>query len=64
MDLIKGMNFTVSHILREGNVCADGLANLGLDISGFVWWQDAPSCIRQATISNMLDLSNFRFITF
>jgi len=25
MELTKGMNFTVTHILREGNVCADGL---------------------------------------
>jgi ribonuclease HI len=45
MEVTKSMNFMVSHIYREGNGCADALANIGLDLTGFVWWQDAPNII-------------------
>ena len=30
MEVIKDMNFFVSHIYREGNTCVNGLANFGL----------------------------------
>jgi len=64
IELIKGMIFIVTHILREGNVCVDDLANIRLDINGFFWWQDAPICIRHDVVKNMLGLPNFRFTTF
>jgi len=36
--LLFGMNFVISHIYREGNQCADSLANIGLSLQGlFVW---------------------------
>lgn len=34
--LTKKMDFIFSHVYREGNTCADKLANLGLSISGLV----------------------------
>jgi hypothetical protein len=57
-------NFIVSHIYREGNNCADSLANLGLGFDGFLWWQDAPNIIRQDLVKNMLGMPNYRFTTF
>lgn len=63
-EMIRHMNFLVTHIYREGNTCADSLANLGLNVSTFVWWQDAPNIVRRDVISNMLGIPNFRFVTF
>jgi len=64
IEITKGMNFIVSHIYREGNNCADSLANLGLGFDGFLWWQDAPNIIRQDLVKNMLGMPNYRFTTF
>jgi len=64
MKVTRNMNFLVSHIYREDNVCADALANIGLNIQGFVWWQDAPNNIRQDVVKNKLGMPNFRFTTF
>jgi ribonuclease HI len=46
VEITKGMHFVVNHILMEGNVCVDGLANSGLDNTGFRWWYDAPKSNR------------------
>jgi hypothetical protein len=35
--IIRNMNFFVSHIYREGNCCANGLANVGLTIDSFTF---------------------------
>ena len=64
IEITKGMNFILSHIYREGNNCADSLANLGLGSDGFLWWQDAPNIIRQDLVKNMLGMPNYRFTTF
>jgi len=64
MEVTKSMNFIVSHIYREGNVCTDALANIGLNLNGFMWWHDAPNSIRQEVVKNMLGMPNFRFTTF
>jgi hypothetical protein len=34
------MNFVVSHMYREGNQHADGLANIDLSIDRFTIWTD------------------------
>ncbi|MCI48487.1 heat-shock protein, partial [Trifolium medium] len=31
----------------EGNHCADKLANLGLTIPGFTWWNQIPPRIKE-----------------
>lgn len=64
IEATKQMNFMVSHIYREGNVCADALANIGLNIIGFAWWQEAPSNIRKEVVNNMLGMPNYRYTTF
>jgi hypothetical protein len=60
MKFSKGMHFAVTHILSEGNVCADGLDNIGLYNTGFRWWYDAPNSIRHDVIRNTIGLPNYR----
>ncbi|MCI09448.1 ribonuclease H protein [Trifolium medium] len=40
--LVRNMNFIVTHLYREGNSCADTLANLGLYVDTFCWWDVPP----------------------
>jgi len=37
-----GITAVCSHIYREGNCCADGLAALGHGLSGLVWFDRLP----------------------
>lgn len=37
ISLVRNMNFNVTHIFREGNVCADRIAAYGLHHPGFTW---------------------------
>jgi ribonuclease HI len=60
----RQMNFIVSHIYREGNTCADLLAEIGLGINGSLWWDNVPGVIRQEVIRNKLGLPNYRFLNF
>jgi hypothetical protein len=46
LKLTRNINFVVSRIFREGNQCADGLANIGLNIDRFTIWYDIPTQIR------------------
>jgi hypothetical protein len=39
------MNFTVSHIFREKNYCANNLGNIGLSIIDFSFWNHISSYI-------------------
>ncbi|MCI20530.1 ribonuclease H protein, partial [Trifolium medium] len=39
---VRSMNFIVTHLYREGNSCADTLANLGLNLDAFCWWDVPP----------------------
>jgi ribonuclease HI len=55
------MNFMITHVFREGNHCADKLANLGLSLQNYVWWVDIPLVIREDYSRNMLGLPCFRF---
>lgn len=64
MKATNNMNFFVSHIFREGNTCADGLANLALAQSAHVWFPTVPDCIRAEFVRNRLGLPNYRFISF
>jgi ribonuclease HI len=63
---LRNMRFFVSHIYREGNACADGLANLGLTLpSSELFWSDTiPDFIRGEYTRNRLGMPNFRFNTF
>jgi len=41
--MIGNMNLMITHIFREGNHCANKIANLGLYVINFTWWNDAPT---------------------
>jgi hypothetical protein len=53
------MNFFVSHIYREENCCADGLANVGLIIDSFTIWYE--SFIMDSFNDNKSGRPNFIF---
>lgn len=55
------MSFFVPQIYREGNHCADLLANIGLYLNTSLWWDHAPHQIREAYTRNRLGLPYFRF---
>ncbi len=63
---LRNMRFVVSHIYREGNACADSLANLGLSFPSFelFWYDIIPDLIKGEYIRNRLGMPNFRFNTF
>ncbi|GAU21491.1 hypothetical protein TSUD_242150 [Trifolium subterraneum] len=46
---------------REGNNCADKLANMGFHCNGVIWWDSLPDCIRDDFFRNRVGLPNFRF---
>lgn len=66
LPFFRSINFTFSHIYREGNSCADGMANIGLNlpINHFVWYSDIPDSIRGEYIRNMIGLPKFRVVHF
>ena len=63
---IRQMRFFVSHIFRDGNTCADSLANIGLSLtSSDLFSSDSlPDSIRGEYNRNRLGMPNFRFSTF
>jgi len=73
MILSSQMNFLVTHIYREGNQCADILANLGhnidnlflvvYNIDNLTIWFHVPDCISSSYGRNRLGLLSFRFVT-
>jgi ribonuclease HI len=62
LKITSGMNFVVSHVYREGNQCADGLANLGLSIDRFTIWNELPQEISSFFVDNRLGKPSFRII--
>jgi ribonuclease HI len=61
---ISSMNFLVTHIYREGNSCADALANFGLSLDTLTIWLEIPMCIRSFYFQNRHGLPCFRFVNF
>jgi len=59
--VISQMNFLVSHIYREGNACADALANIGLTLDSFVYYYTIPLQARSDYVKNRPGWLNFRF---
>ena len=50
-----------SHIFREGNTCADRLANLGHSVVGEVWLSALPSKFQQDFFADRCGLPRFRY---
>jgi hypothetical protein len=61
LDKTLSMNFLITHVYREGNHCAIKLANLGLSLQNFVWWNELPQVIRKDYARDRLGLPCFRF---
>ncbi|KAK2655735.1 hypothetical protein Ddye_008787 [Dipteronia dyeriana] len=59
--LINQMHFVITHTFREGNKVADILANEGLKVSGYVWWDNPPSCIAKQLHLDSWGVPAFRF---
>jgi len=64
MKATNNMNVFVSHMYREGNTCACGLANLALAQSTHVWFPAVLDCIRAEFVRNRLGLPNYRLSLF
>jgi ribonuclease HI len=58
---ISSMNFFVTHVYREGNICADILTNIGLALQTHAWWDHIPSQIASEFNRNRLGMTNYRF---
>lgn len=55
------MKVFVSHIMQEGNQCADGLANYGVDHHVYAWWNHAPRFISCFLYIDRLGAPIYRF---
>lgn len=54
-------SFFASHVYREGNSCADGLAIYGTLNHCFTWWDLVPSFIKDDFYRNRFFLPSYRF---
>ena len=61
LHLLSRFRFHVSRIYREGNHCADQLANIGLALSTHFWYTDVPPQIGAEFTRNKTSFPNFRF---
>ncbi|GAU32780.1 hypothetical protein TSUD_152280 [Trifolium subterraneum] len=61
IQITASMNFMISHIFREGNKCADSLANLGLSLVQSQIWYHIPQAIFESFIVDKLGRANYRF---
>jgi len=57
--LLKLMNYFVFHVFREGNQCADSLANIGLSLNQFTIWHIIPSSLQVVYIRDKLGWPNY-----
>ena len=56
-----GIQIIASHIFREGNCCADRLANMGHDIQGSVWISTLQTELHLNFFRDRVGLPNYRF---
>jgi ribonuclease HI len=61
LTLLSNRNFYMSHIYREGNHCADKLANIGLSLNGLTWWNHIPLELQGDFVRNRLGMPYIRF---
>lgn len=54
LNITSSMNFIVSHIFREGNACADALANIDLTLDIYVYYYSSPIQVRSGYVKNRL----------
>jgi ribonuclease HI len=56
-----GIQVISSHIFREGNCCADRLANMGHSLQGSVWLDVLPAALYLDFFRERVGLPNYRF---
>jgi hypothetical protein len=56
-----GIHIISSHIFREGNSCADKLANMGHAITGAIWLDTLPAGVVLDFFRDRCGLPNYRF---
>jgi len=56
------MSFLATHIFREGNHCANKLANLSLSSRNFTWWNVVHRDLREDFARNKLGIPCFRSV--
>jgi len=64
LDLCKNMNVFISHVYREDNSCANALANLGLTIANYTFWNTLPVQIDEYFGRYKLGMPRYRFSIF
>jgi len=64
LNYVNSIGFIFSHVYREGNACADGMANLGLSLplNFLSLYSDVPDVIRGEYIMNRWGIPKFRFV--
>ncbi|KAL7202139.1 hypothetical protein ACSBR1_033752 [Camellia fascicularis] len=63
--LIHRCGYTLQHVLREGNLSADGLAKIGADQDEpLVVMDDVPDGIRSQVVADMIGCSSCRQSSF
>ncbi|GAU36890.1 hypothetical protein TSUD_220590 [Trifolium subterraneum] len=60
--LTKSMNFMVSHVFREGNFCADSLANVGRTLNSLTFWYEIPPFLKGYFEVNRIGKPFFRVV--
>ena len=61
LHLLNMFRFNVTHVYREGNSCADKLANIGLALSSHFWFTSIPSQLSADFARDKHGYPNFRF---
>ena len=59
--LLSSFNFCVTHIYKEDNQCADQLANLGLTLPSYSWFNTIPPQANVEFVRNKIGFPNYRF---
>jgi ribonuclease HI len=62
LKISSNRNIMVSHIYREDNHCANGLAKVGLNLNSCIIWNEIPLEIRDGYDSNRFGKPFFRFV--
>lgn len=58
------MMFQVSHIYHQENYCASRLANYGLQVENYIWWNLVPNFISSWSFRDKMGLLNYHFCLF
>ena len=56
------MNFLITHIFREGNCCADRLANIAMSCNSILWMNEIHLQVRADYIRDRLGLPCYKFV--